>query len=394
MAYEAALATRPPSDIAIEAIRWAPAGVPATCASGASRNLTFEVVPGVFDYGAGTSSEAHWCVNFADPKLFVAHGTPLFAQDGLQVAVHPALGCLREALIADGYSTAVEDTDEKPTPFTITGVPRRVAIDTTTGLYGNGFSRASLETVRDAVRPVAPEARSNILVIAAPRPGTGTYDQEEISAAMVAAYTGFAATGAHIPAPVTTIHTDFWGCGAFGGNRTLMMIIQAAAAEAAGVHVVFHTFDDARVTVAKEAHNQYRYLRATAKTSADLISATAGNPASVCTAVRNGRRILVLVSLRNTYFKTKSLDRNAHPALPPGPGERDQRYGDVFPWISSAPRCASVSTRPQRVSRIQERWRPPCIPGASSRLGDAPDRFPVQIAPPFAGGQDLPLIRV
>src|SRR6056297_2450778 len=38
-------------------------------------------------------------------------------------------------------------------------------------------------------------------------------------------------------------------------------------------------------------------------------SATAGSPASVCTAVRNERRMLVLVSLPKTYLKTKSLVR-------------------------------------------------------------------------------------
>ncbi|MEX2443122.1 MAG: hypothetical protein WD492_05935 [Alkalispirochaeta sp.] len=50
--YEAALATRPPSDIAIKALRWAPAGVPQTFASDGSGDLTFEVVPGVFAGGA------------------------------------------------------------------------------------------------------------------------------------------------------------------------------------------------------------------------------------------------------------------------------------------------------------------------------------------------------
>ncbi|HKK49172.1 MAG TPA: hypothetical protein VJ932_08745 [Alkalispirochaeta sp.] len=271
--YELALAVRPPSNIAIEAVRWAPAGVPERFAAGASDNLTFEVVPGVFDYRGSTASDVHWYVNFADPQLFVAYGTGLFAQDELQAAEHPALGCLREALIFDGYSTLAEDDDGRPTPFTITDVPRRVAIDTSTGLYGNAFSQARLEKVREAVRPVNPEMQSNILAIAAPRPGRGRYDEQEISAAMLAAYTGYAAGRAHLPASRTTVHTGFWGCGAFGGNRTLMTIIQAAAAEAAGVHVEFHAFDDEGVAEAEDAYSQYRRLREAADTPVDLITA-------------------------------------------------------------------------------------------------------------------------
>lgn len=41
------------------------------------------------------------------------------------------------------------------------------------------------------------------------------------------------------------IHTGWWGCGAFGGNRRLMAILQFAAAQLAGVDaVVFHRGSD------------------------------------------------------------------------------------------------------------------------------------------------------
>ena len=37
------------------------------------------------------------------------------------------------------------------------------------------------------------------------------------------------------------VHTGWWGCGAFGGNRVLMAILQVIAAEMAGVgQLVFH----------------------------------------------------------------------------------------------------------------------------------------------------------
>ncbi len=44
-----------------------------------------------------------WHVNFADPVLFVAYGSSLFAQDEMQVAEHPALGSLKEALDAGTF---------------------------------------------------------------------------------------------------------------------------------------------------------------------------------------------------------------------------------------------------------------------------------------------------
>jgi len=46
---------------------------------------------------------------------------------------------------------------------------------------------------------------------------------------------------------LTAVHTGFWGCGAFGGNRQLMTLLQLIAACASGVDLlVFHTgFDGA-----------------------------------------------------------------------------------------------------------------------------------------------------
>ena len=43
------------------------------------------------------------------------------------------------------------------------------------------------------------------------------------------------------PAPVV-VHSGFWGCGAFGGNRVLMLMLQIAAAGAAELEqLVLHT---------------------------------------------------------------------------------------------------------------------------------------------------------
>ncbi|MFA6166532.1 MAG: hypothetical protein WC700_07955 [Gemmatimonadaceae bacterium] len=59
-----------------------------------------EVRESVYNYSPATGIEGavEWHVNFADPRLFTAYGSGLFAQDEMQVAEHPALGALRETL--------------------------------------------------------------------------------------------------------------------------------------------------------------------------------------------------------------------------------------------------------------------------------------------------------
>jgi len=53
-----------------------------------------DVKAAIYDYEpvGGASGAMEWHVNFADPDLFVAYGSGLFAQDEMQVAEHPALG--------------------------------------------------------------------------------------------------------------------------------------------------------------------------------------------------------------------------------------------------------------------------------------------------------------
>ena len=66
----------------------------------------------------------------------------------------------------------------------------------------------------------------------------------------VTAYTGFAAavyeSKTAWPGAPVEIRTGFWGCGAFGGNRHAMTLLQLLAARLSGVdRVVFHAADDA-----------------------------------------------------------------------------------------------------------------------------------------------------
>ena len=70
-------------------------------------------VPGFFDYQPVVEGDdvVEWHVNFADPHLFVAYAGGLFAQDEMQVAEHPGLAALKQALVAAGVETRTDGPD-------------------------------------------------------------------------------------------------------------------------------------------------------------------------------------------------------------------------------------------------------------------------------------------
>src|SRR5262245_50227040 len=175
----------------IELTRWAAAALPPVVL----QPTEVLPVPGHYEY---ETRDALWHVNFADPQLFVAYGSSLLAQDELQAAEHPALGSIREALLAEGQPALTEDQLE-PTPVLVMGVERRCAIDTAPcldriyGLYGNRFAAAKVDDVRAATRAIAPPTRTNLIAMAAPGGGRGAYRRSELEKILVTAYTGFAA---------------------------------------------------------------------------------------------------------------------------------------------------------------------------------------------------------
>jgi hypothetical protein len=214
--------------------------------------------PGFFDYARESepSDAVEWHLNFADPRLFFAYGSRLFAQDEMQVAEHPALGSLREALVARNLP-ALTVEGGRPTPVLVMGALRhcRVATDRNAaegrpyGLYGNSFARADPVAVRRATTRIDPPTTTNLIAMAAPACGGGRYRIQEIEFVLATAYTAFraavleSARARGSDGPVV-IHTGFWGCGAFGGDRTLMTTLQVIAGEMAGVErIVFHTGD-------------------------------------------------------------------------------------------------------------------------------------------------------
>ena len=71
----------------------------------------------------------------------------------------------------------------------------------------------------------------------APACGRGLYTKYEIQWILKTAYTGFRAAvlRSRPNSERTVINTGFWGCGAYGGNRELMALLQLHAANLADV---------------------------------------------------------------------------------------------------------------------------------------------------------------
>ena len=216
---------------------------------------TTEVIAERGHYRYDAASDGVWHVNFADPALFFGYGSALLAQDELQCLEHPILGSVRELLAPERHAFTAERG--WATPVLVAGAERRCALDTRR-IYGNAFASASQAAVRAALEVLAPPTRTNVLAIAAPAYGDGAYRREQLEQILVTAYTGFAAAVAESarlwPGTPVEVRTGFWGCGAFGGNRHVMTILQIAAARLAGVaRLRFYAFDDAGQAVLADA---------------------------------------------------------------------------------------------------------------------------------------------
>jgi len=249
----------------------------------------FEMKEDMFEYTQTIpQADVHvveWYVNFADPSLFVAYSGALFAQDEMQVAEHPILGHLKEALIKackeDPESKARPRTTENdcPTPILIRGIERRCKVATDAnakegrphGLYGNAFSSSPVDAIRRATTPIDPPTITNLICMAALGGGQGAYDQSQIVHLFATAYTSFVAAKieSHLAAnsedmkgtkkSKCIIHTGNWGTGAFGGDKVLMALIQIAAARLAKVDkLVYHTFNKDGSAKYNKGLNRYK----------------------------------------------------------------------------------------------------------------------------------------
>ena len=201
------------------------------------------------------SGDEHCYMNFAHHDLFNGYGHFMFAQDEIQVAEHPILASIRELMLTrdDGFRPLTVENGQS-TPIVFRSVPRTVSIDTR-HIYGARFARSDDELIRESVQPAEKPASSNILAIEAPiSSGNRIYTRPEIEKALRTAFSGFRAfilSTAPIDKP-TVLHTGNWGCGAYGGNRKLMISIQIIAASLAGISkIVFYCGADSADSIAE-----------------------------------------------------------------------------------------------------------------------------------------------
>ena len=277
---------------AITVSRWPQSALPSD-ARWTAAPTALELREDVFTYDPPTRGAARvvveWHLNFAHTILFVAYGGPLFAQDEMQVAEHPALGSVREWLTSEALPglRAVTREGGAATPVLLRGVERRCAVatdadldaDRPSGLYGAAFGRARVESVVRATRVLDPPTVSNLVAMEAPSGASGRYTGAQIRDVLATAYTGFRAARLETdfaagPAARVVLHTGHWGTGAYGGNRVLMAMVQLLAAKAAGVdRMVFHTYDAAGAAPCREAAARLEALAASGATVDEALAA-------------------------------------------------------------------------------------------------------------------------
>ncbi len=240
--------------------RWKPTRLPVALSIDQCSVVTHS---GFYDYVPSATSV--WHVNFADPELFFGYGSGLLAQDEIQALEHPVLGSLREALLAENREARTADRDG-PTPVLVQNAERVCAIDTAPsdssprGLYGNHFHAASPEAVQRALQILPVPTRTNLIAMAAPT-GSGRYTRRDIESILATAHCGFRAAVMASAAQPVEIHSGYWGCGAFGGNRPLMVLLQLLAAHLAEVdQFVFHLGNQAGQPAFDEGHEALRKI--------------------------------------------------------------------------------------------------------------------------------------
>ena len=199
-----------------------------------------------------TDEEMCWYLNFADPFMFTAYGSDLFAQDEIQTLEHPMLPALMLHLAGMGDRELRPLTAEggQATPWIFENVPRWIEVNTTPinergekcSIYGNAFADAEYSLLRQAITVNSdPAARSNIIAMAAPYPDGGAYKPHQICQLLSTVLAGFfpaveAGTGKN-----TVIHTGRWGAGAFGGSEELALCVQIVGGMLCGVtKLYFH----------------------------------------------------------------------------------------------------------------------------------------------------------
>ena len=199
------------------------------------------VVHGVFD-----EAEEPCIVDFANKRLgggWLSYGC---VQEEILFIERPDFGamCARSLL-------EMPDPTKEPlaSPFSMEpneawvmrGAPRFAKL----GWYG----RAPKDAL-DKVTLLDPEddrmTSPTVVAIDAIKANFEVYSREHLQLMLRKAYTGFVAVKEDELFAEFEVSTGSWGCGAFFNSEPVMFVIQALAANAAGVRLVYHTLGDGR----------------------------------------------------------------------------------------------------------------------------------------------------
>ena len=220
-----------------------------------------------YDYTKAREDEDVWFVNFADPTLFVAYDSDLFAQDEIQTLEMPLLAAFKKYIEfrSIGGFAPLTNAYGNPTPYLFKGVPYWISVNTSPvlkdgnieSIYGNNFMDASDEAIEAGIRTFEGDLRCNVFAISAPVGGYGRYSEEELTELMKTLICSYSAVREQAKGKVV-IHSGNWGCGAFGGNRELMYLAQMYAASVCGIdELVMHAVDE---EVLERANSLYEYM--------------------------------------------------------------------------------------------------------------------------------------
>lgn len=208
-----------------------------------------------YDEDVSADSKKVWFLNFADYNLFGYYDGMLFAQDEIQTLEHPLLGSVCEMLYGEDIENLEPTTAEKfnfnPRPYLVQNVPWWIRVDTSPdrsgiNVYGSNFRNLPIEDVKKKVGVVDGKFFNNIIAVAAPTPNSyEEYSERELEYIIQALVSSFGPAKKLSGEKKCVIHTGNWGCGAFGGNRELMYLVQLYVANLFGVdEIVFHAASD------------------------------------------------------------------------------------------------------------------------------------------------------
>ncbi len=216
-----------------------------------ANKLNIHIEPKAMDYKQETN-DTLWVFNFADPNLVGYHHSCLFAQDEIQVAEHPYMSSCRKLIQDNGYDATTIDENGDGTPILLTNIPRMCSVKITNEIYGKNFEKASIELIKNHIEQFEKATYSNIMAICSLNGFSGFYTPSQIGWLMTNLYGAFY-NAKRISNTNIAVQTGFWGCGAFGGNKTLMVAIQVIVAYIANISsITFYTLEDSKNLFAKE----------------------------------------------------------------------------------------------------------------------------------------------